>query len=219
MLDASVVLYLFLKYRIHRRGFLKSLVAYQIFFLASFLLLFIHAYFVVNVSENFLEQNIPYYDIIEALIKCVLIAGISFSIVSITLVFWGKEEQNQAVWPWGLFTIAGLSVGYIGKMIVGEGPYFFWLDFLNDYFFENIIIIEPILLVGFIVRANCLPENRLAPSVRAFGALFLTALCPCCTLRPDLRSCWREPPDAICHCFSSLFIDQHCACGVAEILL
>jgi len=157
-------------YKINKYPYIKALGYYTLLFNLAYLILFFYSYLSINLPNKIMEQSFSKYSFLNEYFASVFILCLLFFSYKIYLGFNKRTYSSLAHWIFSGILIF-LSVSYIARLILLNEYNFLWLDFLFEYFFENLLLLEILILILLVAKKpKADPQSTINKS---FGILYL----------------------------------------------
>jgi len=169
ILGGIISLYIFQVYRNKGFTFIKALAYYTLLFNISYLFLFFYSYLSINFTSEIIKQSLIKYGYLNNFFVSLLVISILFFIHNFYLGLTHKKFRSYIRWLY-YSVIVFLSLIYAVRLF-SLNTTFLWSDFIFDYFFENLIVLEIIFLILLIVKT---PKGTFqAKLAKSFGILYM----------------------------------------------
>ena len=173
VLGALVISYIYQVYKTHTFPCLIPLIKYTIIINLVFILLLIGSYFTENLPEHLFSGLVAEYRGIIEMLVSLLALGMIYYMTSILISFRDiriPSLYRKAVFLFGMI----IFFGYLIRTIFpGTYSFFVWLDFLRNYIFENIVVLESLFLIlSLFFWADSIEKERVRLA-RIFSLLYL----------------------------------------------
>lgn len=173
ILGSWVISYVYQLYLSYSYKYLVPLVKYTIIINLVFVILLIGSYFTQNFPENFLSDFNYEYKGLSELVISLLSIGLIYYMADILLKLRGIYMSLIIRRIVLIFTIIIIVFSLIRLVFLSAHLLFSWLDFLRNYIFENIIVVETLgLILSLFFWPESIGKERVR-SARGFSILYL----------------------------------------------
>ncbi len=170
IVGSVISLYIFQIYKNNKYSYIKALGFYTMLFNLAYLILLFYSYLSINLPNDVFQQSLSKYEFLNEFLVSIFAVCLLLFAYQIYLGFTEKNFSNKARWIF-FSVIIFLFVSYMLRFIIINENSFLWLTFLFKYIFENLLLLELILLIFLIIKNR--KSNRQNRIARAFGVLYI----------------------------------------------
>jgi DNA-binding CsgD family transcriptional regulator len=157
----------------YSHAILRPLFHYCIFYAVAVMFALMILYVKINLPADYFEDKLAVFHELPFLVVTLFEIGLIYSMIRIYLGFKDKDIPGS-IKNWIIIGMTVFIISYGIKMAFPvESPLFHGLDFFQDILFDNIIVVEIVILVVMLVTGKKETDRKRIKLRRSFAWLFL----------------------------------------------